>query len=94
MVHISNSCNALGAAGQPEDEFMKTTNDETEPIRRDRLVVINSMVESHDPEGERARLQAQQGKVWDTAELRRHFTILGISAPYVVAHCDMTKQRI
>jgi len=63
---------------------MKTTNDETEPIRRDRLVVINSMVESHDPEGERVRLQAQHGKVWDTSELRRHFKVLGFSAPYVV----------
>jgi adenylate cyclase class IV len=58
--------------------------DETEPIRRKRLVEINSTVESHDGEAERKRLEAQHGQVWDTEQLSQQFEVLGFMAPYVV----------
>ena len=60
------------------------TGDETEEIRRQRLVAINSTVESHDPNTERQRLEAQYGQVWDTAQLSNDFEVLGFAAPYVV----------
>jgi hypothetical protein len=63
---------------------MSTENDETEPIRRKRLVEINSTVESHDGETERKRVEAQYGRVWDTDQLSGEFEILGFMAPYVV----------
>jgi hypothetical protein len=63
---------------------MSTANDETEPIRRKRLVEINSTVESHDGEPERKRVEAQYGQVWDTAQLSEEFEVLGFMAPYVV----------
>ncbi len=59
-------------------------HDETEPVRRGRLAVINSAVESHDQETERARLAAQYGRVWDAGELAQEFEVLGFMAPYVV----------
>jgi hypothetical protein len=37
--------------------------DETEPIRRARLVEINSAVESHNQEAERKRLENQHGQI-------------------------------
>ncbi|MGO8927701.1 MAG: hypothetical protein ACLQU3_12520 [Limisphaerales bacterium] len=63
---------------------MKTTGDETEEIRRSRLAVINSAVETKDPATERQRLEAQYGQVWDTAQLSEEFEVLGFMAPYVV----------
>jgi hypothetical protein len=63
---------------------MSTTNDDTQEIRRNRLVIINSAVESPDPETERKRLETQYGKVWDTAELSEDTEVLGFMAPYVV----------
>ena len=58
--------------------------DETEEVRRSRLAVINSAVESKDPTTERQRLDAQYGQVWDTAQLAEDFEVLGFMAPYVV----------
>lgn len=58
--------------------------DETEEIRRNRLVTINSAVESHNPQIERQRLEAQYGQVWDTAQLSVDFEVLGFMAPYIV----------
>ena len=64
---------------------MSTTNDDTQEIRRNRLLTINRAVDSPDPETERKRLEAQYGKVWDAAELSEDFEALGFMAPYVVA---------
>jgi hypothetical protein len=63
---------------------MSTTNDETEPIRRNRLAEINRAVESPDREAERKRLERQYGRVWDTDQLSQEFEVLGFAAPLVV----------
>ena len=63
---------------------MKTTDDDTEEIRRQRLATINTTVESHDPNTERKRLEAVNGQVWDTAQLSNDIQVLGFAAPYVV----------
>jgi len=63
---------------------MNTTGDETEGIRRTRLVEINSTVESQDGETERKRLEAQHGQVWDTSQLSNDFEVLAFAAPFVV----------
>lgn len=60
------------------------THDETEEIRRSRLAVINSTVETDDPATERKRLETQYGQVWDTAQLAKDFGVLGFMAPYIV----------
>ena len=67
--------------------------DETEPIRRGRLVEINSAVESHDQEAERKRLKSQHGQIWDSAQLAEEFDVIGFAAPYVVVkrRCDGRK---
>jgi hypothetical protein len=52
--------------------------DPTEPIRRERLVEINS-----EP-GTRQALEAQYGKVWTTDELAEEFEVIGFMAPLVV----------
>jgi hypothetical protein len=53
-------------------------NDETEQIRRHRLVEINV-----EP-GSREALEAKYGEVWDTDELIRDFEALGFMAPLIV----------
>jgi hypothetical protein len=58
--------------------------DDAEPLRRARLVEINSAVESHNAEAERKRLQSQHGQIWDAAQLAAEFEVIGFSAPYVV----------
>ncbi len=58
--------------------------DITEPIRRLGVAVINSEVESDNPETERSRLEKKYGKVWDTEELTRDFEVQGFMAPYVM----------
>ena len=63
---------------------MNSTSDETEEVRRRRLAVVNSAVESNDPATERQRLEAQYGRVWDTSQLSDDFEVLGFKAPYVV----------
>jgi hypothetical protein len=63
---------------------VNSTSDETEEVRRRRLAVVNSAVESKDPTTERQRLEAQYGRVWDTAQLSVEFEVLGFMAPYVV----------
>ena len=59
-------------------------NDDTEEIRRSRLVTINGAVASNDQETERKRLENQYGQVWDTEQLAAEFEVLGFMAPYVV----------
>lgn len=53
-------------------------NDPTEAIRRERLVEINA-----EP-GSRQALEAQHGRVWDTAQLAEDFEVIGFLAPFVV----------
>ena len=52
--------------------------DETETIRRDMLVEINT-----DP-GSREAMEAKHGQVWNTDQLRQEFDVLGFLAPLVV----------
>lgn len=52
--------------------------DETEAIRRQRLVEINAQP------GSREALEAAHGQVWDTEQLRRDFEVVGFLAPVVV----------
>jgi hypothetical protein len=65
---------------------MNPTHDETEDVRVKRMAVVNDAVESQDPMAERKRLEAQQGQVWDAAQLAHDFEVLGFMAPYVVVH--------
>jgi hypothetical protein len=58
--------------------------DETQEIRRDRLVAINKAVVSHNPVTERARLEALYGQIWDSEQLSMDFEVLGFMAPFVV----------
>ena len=53
-------------------------NDQAEVLRCQRLVEINA-----EP-GSREALEAQHGQVWDTAELRNDFSVLGFAALFVI----------
>jgi hypothetical protein len=46
----------------PQALFMNSAYDETEKVRRSRLAVINSTVETHDSNAERKRLEALYGR--------------------------------
>lgn len=61
--------------------------DQTEAIRRQRLVEINA-----EP-GNRAALEAAYGLVWNTDELRRDFAVIGFMAPYVVVRRKSDGQK-
>jgi len=63
---------------------MKNTDDETEEVRRERLIIINAGVESQDAATERQRLETQNGRVWDGSQLSEGFEVLGFVAPYIV----------
>ena len=63
---------------------MNLASNDTEALRRKRLLEVNRAVESQDPLTERTRLEAQLGHVWDTAQLAGDFEVLGFLAPYVV----------
>lgn len=52
--------------------------DPTEETRRARLAVLNAAP------GSREALEAEQGQVWSTDELRRDFEVVGFMAPLVV----------
>jgi len=64
--------------------------DITEPIRRHAINVINSEVESNDPEIERSRLEKKHGKVWSTEELTENFEIKGFLAPFIMVRSKKT----
>lgn len=51
--------------------------DATEDIRRLQQATINAAA------GDRAKLEAERGQVWDTDELQRDFEVLGFLAPYI-----------
>lgn len=53
-------------------------SDDTEDLRRQRLVEINS------GPGSREALEARHGQVWDTQQLCQDFEIIGFLAPFVV----------
>ena len=53
-------------------------SDQTETIRRTMVQQINSDA------GDRERLEAEQGKVWDTQQLQQDFEVLGFAAPLIV----------
>jgi hypothetical protein len=52
--------------------------DETEMIRRKRMAELNQAAAA------RAELEKRHGKVWDSAQLRVEFEIIGFMAPFVV----------
>ena len=58
--------------------------EETEDLRRKRLVEINAPLQSLTQEEARLRLEAMHGNVYDTQELAVEFEVLGFMAPYVV----------
>ena len=62
-------------------------NDETESIRRSRLVEINA-----DP-GSREALEAAHGQVWDTMQLAQDFVVIGFLAPLVVVRRKSDGQK-
>jgi hypothetical protein len=56
-------------------------DDPTEAIRRQLAVVINESPRS------RELLEAEFGRVWDSAQLPQDFDVLGFRAPFVVVRC-------
>jgi hypothetical protein len=52
--------------------------DPTETIRRTMVQQINTDA------GDRERLEAQHGQVWDTTELQQDFEVLSFAAPLIV----------
>ena len=61
--------------------------DETEAYRRERVAEINA-----NP-GSREALEAQHGKVWDTAEMSDEFEATGFMARLVVVRRRSDGQR-
>ncbi len=60
-------------------------NDPTEGFRRGLVNVINTQVESQEPDDERTRLEKIHGEIWDTSEVTKNFSIEAFMAPFVVA---------
>jgi len=52
--------------------------DNTESVRRELTSVINSA------QAQRAQMEQEYGKVWDTTELTQEFSVQGFMAPFVV----------
>jgi hypothetical protein len=61
-------------------------SDPTETIRRTMVQQINTDA------GDRERLEAQHGRVWDTTELQADFDVLGFAAPLIVVRERSTGQ--
>lgn len=59
-------------------------DDPTEALRRQLAVVINESPRS------RELLEAEFGRIWDTAQLEQDFDVVGFRAPFVVVRrrCD------
>lgn len=68
-------------------------NDETEPLRKERVAELNSVVQSDDKQTERARLEKTHGQVWDTSQLSNDFIVESFSAPYVVVRRRSDNQQ-
>jgi hypothetical protein len=54
------------------------TEDRTEGPRRAMVEAINA-----DP-GDRERLEAEHGQVWDTEEMSADFNVQGFAAPFII----------
>lgn len=61
-------------------------SDPNEVIRRSIVQQINTDA------GDRERLEAQHGQVWDTTELQADFKVLGFAAPLIVVRRKSTGQ--
>ena len=61
-------------------------SDPTETIRRTMVQQINTDA------GDRERLEAQYGQVWDTQQLQADFDVLGFAAPFIVVRERRTGQ--
>ena len=61
--------------------------DPTESVRREATEEINAK------KADRARLEAEHGQVWDTAELRRDFSVVGFDAPCIVVERKSDEMR-
>ncbi len=53
-------------------------SDPTETVRRSMVQQINTVP------GDRERLEAQHGRVWNTTELQQDFDVMSFSAPLIV----------
>lgn len=62
-------------------------HDETEGPRRMLQAVLNT------DQRDRAALEAEYGRCWDTSELSRDFDVLGFMAPFVVAVKKATREK-
>ncbi len=60
--------------------------DPTETIRRTIVQQINTDA------GDRERLEAQHGRVWDTQQLQQDFEVLSFAAPLIVVRQKTTGQ--
>jgi hypothetical protein len=67
--------------------------DPTEQIRKIKVEVINSLVETDNIESERNRLEQCYGQVWNTEELSRDFEVIGFMAPYCVVIENKTRAK-
>jgi len=59
-------------------------SDPTETIRRSMVQQINTCA------GDRERLEAQHGQVWDTQQLQDDFDVQGFAAPLIVVRQKTT----
>jgi hypothetical protein len=62
--------------------------DETEQIRKERIVEINS------DEITRESLESKHGEIWDTTQLQQSFTVLGFMSPYCIVEKNGTKGSV
>ena len=62
-------------------------SDPTESVRRAMVQEVNSQA------GDRGRLEARHGQVWDTRELQQDFTVESFCAPFMVATRKETGKR-
>jgi hypothetical protein len=62
-------------------------SDQTETIRRSMVQQINTVP------GDRERLEAKHGKVWDTQQLQQDFEVLGFAAPLIVVRERRSGQK-
>jgi hypothetical protein len=66
---------------------MNNLDEVLDDARRTRLHEINTDA------GDRARLEARYGRVWDTEDLRAEFEVLGFMAPFVVVRRRSDSQK-
>lgn len=62
-------------------------SDPTETVRRSLVQQINTNA------GDRERLEAQHGQVWDTQQLQEDYEVLAFAAPLIVVRQRSTGRR-